>query len=135
MICHDNLDELITEVASASAEDINIAVAAAKACLYSDSWGFKSTGAQRAVILRKMGQIIESRKDELAKLDSLDQGKPLREALADMNDAVTAANYFADLAEEQDKKQYEEIDNGTNGDFKTKILLEPIGVIAAITPW
>jgi betaine-aldehyde dehydrogenase len=68
-------------------------------------------------------------------LDSLDQGKPLREALADIGDAITAASYFATLAEELDGKQYEVIENGTNGDFSTKILYEPIGVIGAITPW
>ena len=82
-----------------------------------------------------MGEIIEQRKDELARLDSLDQGKPLREAQADMADAITAANYFATLAEELDAKQYENIENGTNGDFTTKIVYEPIGVVAAITPW
>ncbi len=73
-------DEPIAEVANATAEDIEKAVNAAKACLYSNDWGYKSTGSQRAVVLRKLGEIITSRKDEIAKLDSLDQGKPLREA-------------------------------------------------------
>ena len=73
--------------------------------------------------------------DELAYLDSLDMGKPLREALADMGDAISACDYFATLAEERDKTNYEVIDNGTEGEFTTKILYEPIGVVAAITPW
>jgi len=103
--------------------------------LYSDNWGFKSTGAQRAQILRNIKAILERRTEEIATLDSLDQGKPLREARADMGDAVNACEHFAKLAEEQDKHQNEEIDNGTGGDFTTKILLEPIGVIGAITPW
>lgn len=128
-------NQIITHVANATSEDVDIAVAAARACLNSDNWGYKSTGAQRAIVLRKLGDIIESRKDELAKLDSLDQGKPLREAQADMGDAIAAAAYFAKLAEELDGKQYEDIDNGTNGDFTTKILYEPIGVVGAITPW
>eukprot|EP01035_Chromulina_nebulosa_P020723 gene20723-26867_t len=127
--------EVITDVANATSEDIDLAISSAKATLFSDNWGHKSTGKQRAVILRNIGNIIESRKDELAKLDSLDQGKPLREALADMGDAVSACSHFATLAEELDGKQYEDIDNGTNGDFTTKILYEPIGVIGAITPW
>lgn len=66
--------------------------------------------------------------------DSLDQGKPLREALADMGDSVIACEHFAHLAEEQDKHQNEIIDNGTT-DFVTTIVLEPIGVIGGITPW
>jgi acyl-CoA reductase-like NAD-dependent aldehyde dehydrogenase len=45
------------------------------------------------------------------------------------------ASYFATLAEEIDTKQYENIENGSGGDFTTKIIHEPIGVIGAITPW
>ena len=101
----------------------------------SETWGFKSTGAQRAVVLRKLGELIEANKDNLARLDSLDEGKPLREAIADINDAVTSCNHFADLAEQRDAHQGEIIENGTGGDFETKILLEPIGVVGAITPW
>lgn len=127
--------EVIAEVASATAEDIDLAVQAAKDCLNSDTWGYKVNGATSAKILRKLGEIITRRTDELALLDSKDQGKPLREALADMGDAITGCEHFAQLAEARDAKQNEVIENGTNGDFATHILLEPIGVIGAITPW
>jgi betaine-aldehyde dehydrogenase len=92
-------------------EDVNLAVQAAVAALNSPTWGYKSTGAQRAVILRKLGTLLEARKDELARLDSLDQGKPFREGQADLGDAISACNHFADLAEEQDSHQevYEDI--------------------------
>lgn len=60
--------EAIVEVANATAEDIDIAVAAAKACLHSENWGFKSTGAQRAAILRRLGELIAERKEGLARL-------------------------------------------------------------------
>ena len=86
---------------------------AAKACLDSSSWGYKSTGRERAVILRKIGEILKRRTEDFAKLDSLDNGKPLREALADVGDAITACDHFADLAEKQDSQQNEIIDNGT----------------------
>lgn len=125
----------ITAVANGTKEDIDLAVEAACNCLHSETWGYKSTGKQRAVILRKLQEIIAERKDELALLESLDNGKPLREALADIGDAVTACQHFAYLAEEIDSKQNEIIENGTGGDFVTKIVLEPIGVIGAITPW
>lgn len=128
-------DKPICRVANGTSEDINKAVAAAKACLYSDAWGYKSTGAQRAAILRKLGEIITTRKDEIAQLDSLDQGKPLREANADLGDAIAACEHFANLAELQDRQQNEVIENGTNGDFITQIQYEPIGVVGAITPW
>lgn len=86
-------------------------------------------------MLRKLGTLIEARKEELARLDSLDQGKPLREAMADMGDAIACCAHFAQLAEERDAHQNEVIENGTGGDFTTTIVLEPIGVVAAITPW
>ena len=105
---------------------------AAKATLNGPDWGYKSTGAQRAVVLRNLGKIIESKKPQLALLESLDHGKPLREANADLGDALTACETFALLAEEQDRHQNEVVDVGTT-DFKTVIMLEPLGVIGAIT--
>lgn len=65
-------------------------------------------------------------------MDTFDQGKPLREARADMDDAITACGHFADLIE---KRVDEVVDNGTGGDFVTTIVHEPIGVVGAITPW
>ena len=126
---------MISQVANGTAEDIDIAVKAARACLNSPKWGYASTGRQRAVILRKLGVIVTQRKDELVRLDVLDQGKPIREAEADINDVITSCEHFACLAEEQDNRQYEIIENGTEGDFVTHIVLEPVGVIGAITPW
>lgn len=67
-------------------------------------------------------------------MDSLDQGKPIREAAADIGDAISACAHFAMLAEKQDSEQNEVIENG-DPDFETTIVLEPIGVVAAITPW
>lgn len=67
-------------------------------------------------------------------MDSLDQGKPLREALADMGDAVAACGHFADLAEDMGRKDGVLVHNGTE-DFVTRIFHEPIGVIGMITPW
>ena len=128
-------DSVLCSVANGTKEDIEIAVAAARRCLESENWGYKSTGAQRAVILRKLGEIISSRQEEIAQLDSIDQGKPMREARADLADSIAACSHFADLAEKQDQHQNEVIDNGTEGAFITTIVLEPIGVIGAITPW
>jgi len=122
----------ICSVQAAGADDINDAVAAAAACLNSPNWGYASTGPQRATILRKLGEVFTAKKSEIAELDSLDQGKPLREANADMDDAISACAYFANLAE---KREEEIVDNGTEGVFQTRIVHEPIGVIGAITPW
>lgn len=125
---------LIAHVANGTSEDIDIAVAAARSCLDGHYWGYASTGKQRAIVLRRLGEIIQSRQEELARLESLDQGKPLRESRADLKNVIAACDHFADLAEEIDSKN-EIVDNGTGGTFLTKVLLEPLGVIGAITPW
>ena len=54
---------------------------------------------------------------------------------ADLGDAITGCEHFAALAEARDAQQDEVVENGTNGDFCTKIRLEPVGVVGAITPW
>ena len=126
--------EKICEVSSAQAKDIDTAVASARACLEGEEWGYKSTGVQRAVILRKLGEIFTENKDKLIVIESLDHGKPKREADADVGDAISACEHFAKLAEKQDLEQDESIENGDD-DMVTHIRYEPIGVIGAITPW
>eukprot|EP00605_Chrysophyceae_sp_TOSAG23-4_P000800 GSChrysophyteH1.ASY1.ANO1.889.1 assembled CDS len=113
--------EKICDVSAADASDIDLAVKAARRCLYSDDWGYKSTGAQRAVVLRRLAEIVKERTPELMHLEMLDHGKPKREAEADFDDVCTMCEYYATLAEKQDKDQDEQID--------------PIGVVGAITPW
>jgi acyl-CoA reductase-like NAD-dependent aldehyde dehydrogenase len=107
----------IADVANGTTEDIELAVTAAKDCLNGPLWGYSSTGKQRAVVLRKLQDEISNRIDEIALLDSLDMGKPIREALADLSDAVSACGHFANLAEALDEKQHEKIDNGTEDAF------------------
>ena len=119
----------ITKVANATKEDIDLAVQAAKNCLHGPTWGYASNGQQRATVLRRLGVLVTARKDELARLDSLDQGKPLRESEADVNDTITACEHFAMLAETHDT-HVETIENGTGGDFTTTVVHEPIGVVA-----
>ena len=125
----------IARMYNGTAEDIDLAVKAARSCLESSQWGYASTGRQRAVVLRKLGEIVTFRREELARLESLDQGKPLRESRADIQTVINACSHFAELAEEIDSRQNEVIDNGTAGTFLTKVVLEPLGVIGAITPW
>jgi len=126
--------EVLCAVANGDADDVDKAVTAAKACLNSSGWGYASTGVQRAVVLRKLGKLFEENTAVIAKIDSIDMGKPMREAEADVGDAVAACNHFADLAEKQDKEQGEKIDVGDDN-FQSEVRYEPIGVIGAITPW
>lgn len=52
---------------------LDLAVAAAKECLHSPNWGYASTGAQRAVVLRAFASLLTARKDEIVQLECLDQ--------------------------------------------------------------
>lgn len=60
----------------------DVAVAAAKACLFSPNWGYASTGAQRATVLRAFAAILQSRKEEIILLECLDQVRLLIETSA-----------------------------------------------------
>ncbi|CAI8597697.1 unnamed protein product [Vicia faba] len=77
---------------------------------------------------------IKEKKNELGKLESIDSGKPLDEALADLDDVVACFEYYAVLAEGLDSKQKAPISLPMDT-FKSHILKEPIGVVALITPW
>lgn len=71
----------------------------------------------------------------MAELESLDQGKPLRDALKCVSGVAKAFDYYASLAQDLDLKQNEVIENGLSEDFSTSLVYEPIGIVGAITSW
>ncbi|MFQ6632994.1 hypothetical protein Gotur_012078, partial [Gossypium turneri] len=77
---------------------------------------------------------IKERKPVLAKLETVDCGKPLSESEADMDDVVGCFEYYADLAEGLDAKQKAPISLPMKT-FKSYVIKEPIGVVALIVPW
>ena len=127
-------EETLTTFANCSAEHVDRAVRAARKAVEGSNWGHSSTPPQRALFLRTLAQLIGKHKDDLARLDTLDEGKPLRESSADISDAISLALHLADLLEEPLWQTPEVVANGTE-DFTTEVRREPIGVVAAITPW
>ena len=89
---------LFAKIAAGTAEDINSAVTAARAA-FEGAWG-KLTATERGRLLMKLGQIVEAHADELAALESRDNGKPLRQSKAD---AVALARYFEFYGSAADK--------------------------------
>ncbi|KAE8987207.1 Betaine aldehyde dehydrogenase 2 [Phytophthora rubi] len=124
-------EEVIQQVAAASAADVDLAVQAAKRAF--ETWG-ATTGAERAVYLRNMSKLVAKRIDALSRLETLDNGKPLAEAVWDMEDVSGCFDYYADAAEALDKRQYEKVDLPLE-DFLGELRYEPVGVVAAIIPW
>jgi len=126
-------ETLIGKVAAASKEDIELAVKAARNAFDNGDWA-KTTGAQRAGFLRKIADGIRGERQMLAELEVQDNGKPLTEALADIDDSAGCFDFYADLAEKLDSQQEYPVTVGDDR-FNTLIRKEPIGVAGAIIPW
>ena len=125
--------EVFHRVSRGGADDIDRAVCAARAAFDTGPWGCMS-GFERAVYLRKMGDEITSRISELAHMEVRDNGKPLPEAIWDIEDTAGCFHFYADLAEELDTKSEQPIALSM-AEFTSKAVKEPIGVAGAIIPW
>jgi aldehyde dehydrogenase (NAD+) len=119
---------LLAQIARGSAADIDAAVAAAQAAL-TGAWG-QLTAAERGRILLKMSALTLERADELARLEALDVGKPVKQGRAD---AVAMARYLEFYGGAADKVHGETIPFA-NG-YTALTLREPHGVTGHIVPW
>uniref|UniRef100_A0A5B6ZGL6 Putative betaine-aldehyde dehydrogenase n=1 Tax=Davidia involucrata TaxID=16924 RepID=A0A5B6ZGL6_DAVIN len=129
-------EEIIGDIPAATAEDVDITVDAARRALARNrgrDWA-SASGAYRAKYLRAIAAKITERKYELAKLEALDCGKPLEEAVWDIDDVAGCFEYYANLAEGLDAKQKAPVSLPMKT-FKCHVLREPIGVVGLITPW
>ncbi|HEX2469187.1 MAG TPA: aldehyde dehydrogenase [Candidatus Limnocylindrales bacterium] len=121
---------VITSVAEGGTEDIDRAVAAARAAFDDRRWADMSP-AKRKIILLKLAEAIRSHRDELALLESLDVGKPIRDTLSvDVPSAAKTIQWFAETID----KLYGEV-GPTGPDALSLVTREPIGVVGAIVPW
>jgi aldehyde dehydrogenase (NAD+) len=121
--------DILARVAKATKDDVKRAVHAAQSALESQAWS-GITHAERGRILFRMAQAIRDRAEELAELESRDNGKPLRQARTDVQ---VAARYFEFFAGAADKIMGHTIPLGPGLlDFTVR---EPIGVSAQIVPW
>jgi len=126
-------EEVVANVAAATREDVDRAVAAARRAFDQGPWS-KTKGHERAGVLRAIAQGIRSRREELARLEVGDNGKPLAEAQCDIDDAAACFEFYAKLAEELDAARTETVQVG-DGRFVSKATREAVGVVAAIIPW
>jgi acyl-CoA reductase-like NAD-dependent aldehyde dehydrogenase len=120
---------VVAELHAASLADVDEAVQTAEAARHRPSWaGLKPH--QRALLLHRMAAGIRERAEELAQLQRLDNGKPISETRALVASAAGTFQYFAAACE-----TLEDQVTPARGDYLTMSLHEPIGVVAAITPW
>jgi betaine-aldehyde dehydrogenase len=124
---------VLANVAAATAEDIDLAVRAARHAFDEGPWP-RMSGSERAGVLRKIAKGIRDRLPELARLEVLDNGKPLPEALWDLGDAAGCFEFYSGLAEQLDEHAEQPIILPDNR-FSSISRKEPVGVAGAIIPW
>jgi acyl-CoA reductase-like NAD-dependent aldehyde dehydrogenase len=117
------------EICGAGRDDIDDAVAAARAALQHPAWsGLKPH--ERARLLHRFGDLVEERTETLARAQMRDNGKTLRECRAQATSAADTFRYYAAVCETFDGEH-----NTQRGASITATVYEPVGVVAAITPW
>ncbi|SIT84010.1 aldehyde dehydrogenase (NAD+) [Yoonia rosea] len=118
----------LCEIARGGADDIAAAVAAAEAAL-SGAWG-KATAAERGRMLAKIGQAVLAHVDELAQLEAMDVGKPLKQARADVLALARYLEFYGGAADKVHGETIPYLDG-----YTVYTLREPHGVTGHIIPW
>ncbi|HEY9667085.1 MAG TPA: aldehyde dehydrogenase family protein [Coleofasciculaceae cyanobacterium] len=122
--------EVICDVAEADAPDVDKAVQAARNAFNKGEWR-KMSARHRGELLYKLADLIEQNKEELARLETLDNGKPLTESMTiDLPFVIECYRYYAGWA---DKIQGKTIP--INGPYFCYTKHEPVGVVGQIIPW
>jgi gamma-glutamyl-gamma-aminobutyraldehyde dehydrogenase len=129
--CRSPIDgRVLGQVAEGAEEDIHRAVAAARRSFEAGAWS-RATPVHRKRTLQKFAQLVDAHADELALLESLDMGKPVRDARSvDIAASVRCLNWTAEAVD----KVYGEV-APTGIDELGLITREPLGVVGAIVPW
>ncbi|SDK81206.1 succinate semialdehyde dehydrogenase [Modicisalibacter muralis] len=120
--------ETLAEVPDLDGDDARDAIAAAEAAW--PAWR-KRAAKDRAALLRAWFEAIVAHRDALARLMTLEQGKPLAESLGEVNYGASFVEYYAEEA----KRMAGETLPSHGVDKRILVFREPIGVVAAITPW
>lgn len=122
--------ETLTEIAACAAEDVDLAVAKAREAFEDGRWRLRKPGERKEVLLA-FAKLLERHNHELAVLESLDSGKPVRECqLVDVQDTIHTLRWHAELID----KIYDNTAPVGN-DALTLVVREPIGVVGCVLPW
>jgi gamma-glutamyl-gamma-aminobutyraldehyde dehydrogenase len=122
--------ESLGKIAACSAADVDYAVSKAREAFEEGRWRLISPGERKAVLL-KFAKLLEENRHELAVLESLDSGKPVRECqLVDVPDAIHTLRWHAEVID----KLYDHTAPVGN-DALTMVVREPIGVVGCVLPW
>lgn len=120
----------LAKIARGKSVDIDRAMSAARGVFERGDWSLSSP-AKRKAVLNKLADLMEAHAEELALLETLDTGKPIRHSLRDdIPGAARAIRWYAEAID----KVYGEVATTSSHEL-AMIVREPVGVIAAIVPW
>ena len=121
---------VVTEVDVATDEQVQAAIAAARRAFDETDWP-RTPAAERAALLDRVADLLERDVEELAREETLNTGKAMRESRIDIADVVRVFRYYADLATEDASRPV----NTGSPTALSRIEYEPIGVCGLIGPW
>ncbi|HCT3446902.1 TPA: aldehyde dehydrogenase [Pseudomonas aeruginosa] len=121
--------EAVARLHAASLEDVEEAMAGAHRAFRESGWAQRKPH-ERATVLYRIAALIRERSEELAQLQRLDNGKPIRETRNLVASAAATFQFFAAACETLEKSI-----TPSRGDFVSMSVYEPMGVVVAITPW
>lgn len=120
--------EVILAVSNAGVAETELAVKSAKSAL--KMWSAKSAN-ERATLLRNWFNLMMENQEDLGRILTLEQGKPLAEAKGEIGYGASFLEWFA----EEGKRVYGDVIPGPSGDKRIIVVKQPVGVVASITPW
>jgi len=124
--------QAIAAVAEADAADVDAAVKAARAAFETGRWA-KTSPQDRCKLIWKLADLLETHADEIAQIEALDNGKPIRDARnVDLPGSYEILRYMAGWAT---KINGETITVSAPGDWHAYTLREPVGVVGQVIPW
>lgn len=121
--------KVLAQVAEGKRQDAKDGIKAARQAFDSSNWSELDVEI-RANYLEKIADQIEAHEDELAKIETLNNGKTLAESRYDVQDSASCFRYYSELI--QNETQEQTIDNDETESF---IVHEPVGVVSLIVPW
>jgi betaine-aldehyde dehydrogenase len=121
---------VIGKVDEASAADVEQAVAAARRAFDAGDWAGAPV-AERVALLTRVADLLAADREAIAELETLDTGKTLKESRYDVDDVISVFRYYAGLAATEQGR----VISPTAPHVVSRVVYEPVGVCALITPW
>jgi betaine-aldehyde dehydrogenase len=119
-----------SEVDVATDDQVQAAIAAARRAFDSTDWPRTPTG-ERAALLDRVANLLDRDQEEMARLETVNTGKAMRESRWDMADVARVFRYYADLAD----KEAGRLVDASDPNVLSRIVYEPVGVCGLIGPW